>query len=239
MLSMVAESLACTASESSGIAPAESGQRRTRRDKWIGLDGECGSDQRRACAADRRHQTHQRIAVGNNDVARAVRYPVNAAGDCHDRRMGLGEARRRVARGVVAGQRGELHCVEAHDCGPLREDVARKLRARRRPLDEHRIEHPGLAPCLCCADRRIDRRAPFGVERAEINEQRIRAGDEGADLFRRNRHRWHRAGRQQHICGELLRNAVGDAMHARRPRPQTRQDIGGDIGKLDRGMHFS
>ena len=64
-------------------------------------------------------------------------------------------------------------------------------------------------------ERGRGRLAPLRIERAEIDQQRVGARHEGADLVGRERHRRDRAGREQHVGGESLRDRIGDAMHAR------------------------
>ena len=76
--------------------------------------------------------------------------------------------------------------------------------------------------------RDVARAAPLGIEGAEIDQQRIGAGDERGDLLDRERHRRHAAGGQQHIGGEILRHRVGDAMNARAARAQAlKREAGG------------
>ena len=218
---------------------AESSQRGARRNERVRFDRQCGSDQRRAGAAHRRHQTHQRIAVSDHRVTRAIGYPINAAGDGYDRRMGLGKARRCVARGIVAVKALANSAALRRTIAGPRVSMSRANCARGGARSTNTgSSTQGLRPAFAAANRRFDCLAAFGIERAEIDEQGISAGDERCDLFRRNRHRRHRAGREQHIGRKLLRHAVGDAMHARCPRSQTCKQIGGDVGKLDRGVHF-
>jgi len=66
----------------------------------------------------------------------------------------------------------------------------------------------------------------------------VGAGDEFGDLVGRDGHRRHGAGGEQHVGGEIQRHRVGDAMHARPPRADARQHVGGDVGKLTRRMHL-
>ena len=88
-------------------------------------------------------------------------------------------------------------------------------------------------------NRRIDRRAALGVEGAEVDQDRIGAGDEGADFLRRNRHRRHRSGREQHVRRILLRHRIGNAMHPRAAIADARKHVGGNFGEFEGRMHRS
>ena len=46
----------------------------------------------------------------------------------------------------------------------------------------------------------LDRGTALGIESAEIDQERVGAGDEGRDLLGRDRHRRDRAGREQHFA---------------------------------------
>ncbi len=147
------------------------------------------------------------------------------AGERDDGFMGFGKARRRLGRGIAAGKGGKFALVEPHRRRAALEQALRELRARRRTLDENRVEHPGpcpLAPAPFRAERQLDRRAPLGIEGAEIDQKRIGAGDEGGDLLARYRHRRDGAGREQHVGRIGLRHRIGDAMHPRRAAPDPR-----------------
>ncbi len=217
----------------------ERGERRGRCNKGVALDRERGADQRGRRTARRRHQRHERMAVADREAARTVGHEVGRAGDRGDDTVRLGEARRRVADGLVARQRGKFPMIEPHGRRGAFDQLAGEVRPRRRHVDEHRIEHPRHARRGSGAERRIDRAAPFGVEGAEIDEQRVGAGDEGDDLLRGDRHRRHGAGGEQHARGIMLRHVVGDAVHPRRPVANPRQNIGDDIGELSRCMHVA
>ena len=190
-------------------------------------------------AARGRHQRHERMTVADREAARAVGHEVGRAGDRSDDTVRLGKARRRVADGLVAGQRGEFPMIEPHRHRPTFDQLAGEVRPRRRHVDEHRIEHPGHARRGGRAERGVDRAPPLGVERAEIDQERVGAGDEGDHLLRGDRHRRHRAGGEQHARGIMLRDIIGDAMHPRRAVANPRQNIGDDIGKLDGRVHCS
>jgi len=56
-------------------------------------------------------------------------------------------------------------------------------RPRRRPVDENRIEHPGYVVLRCSFDRDLGSFTALAVEGAEIDQQRLRTGDEGSDLL--------------------------------------------------------
>ena len=77
--------------------------------------------------------------------------------------------------------------VEPYRCGLAAHQALRELRPRRRALDEDRVEHPGFSRTVAAlpqrAQRQLDRRAPLGVEGAEIDQQRIGARRQGRDFF--------------------------------------------------------
>ena len=80
-------------------------------------------------------------------------------------------------------------------------------------------------PCRGCGlQRHLDRGAALGVEGAEIDQERIGAGDEMPISCGDSRHRRHGAGREQHIRGELLGDRIGDAMHTRAMFADASQD---------------
>ena len=110
----------------------------------------------------------------------------------------------------------------------LRHELLGKRRARRRAVDEHRVEHPGNAGLVGDADSRERRLLPLRIEGAEVDQQRIGACRKGPHLLLRDGHRRHRAGREQHIGGEILRHRIGDAMHPRPALAQALQNIGRD-----------
>jgi len=103
------------------------------------------------------------------------------------------------------------------------------LRTRPCAVGENRVEHPGHAFLARGRHRDLRRLAAAGVEGAKIDKQAVRAGDEGADLVRRNRHRRHAAGSQQYIGGEVLRHGVGNAMDARVARAHALKQRAGSL----------
>ncbi len=115
----------------------------------------------------------------------------------------------------------------------------REFRPCRRALDENRVKQPGQPPYpLAIATALLDRGFTLAVEGAEIDQDRIGAGDKSPDFIGRNRHRRHSAGSEQHIRRILLGHRIGYAMHARGTLADTREHVRGNIGKLDWCMHF-
>ena len=125
----------------------------------------------------------------------------------------------REFRGIET-DRGRLPCGERAGIN----------RARRRDIDQNRIEHPGARALGGLLQRDLDRRAALGIERAEIDQQRIGTRSKIRDLLRRDGHRRDRAGGKQDIRGEGLRDGVGDAMDARGPLAQARDHVRGHCG---------
>ena len=208
----------------------------------IALHHQSGGDQRRAGAAHGGDQPHQRVAIGNFCRTLTVGHHVGGAGERDHRVVAFGKARRRVACGIAAGKGCKFVMVEPHRGGLAAHQALRELRPRRRAFDEDRVEHPGFAGRTFVAlpqraQCHVDRRAPLGIEGAEIDQERIGTGDEGRDFLGRNRHRRDGAGREQHVRRIGLRHRIGDAMHPRRPAPDPRQHVGGDVGKFGRCTH--
>ena len=104
----------------------------------------------------------------------------------------LGKARRRVARLIVADSAVNSASLSRTTVG-LR---ARSPRANSaRPGERSMNTGSSSQGCVFVRggriQRRLDRRSALGIEGAEIDQKRIGAGDEGADLLRRQRHRRH------------------------------------------------
>jgi hypothetical protein len=95
-----------------------------------------------------------------------------------------------------------------------------------RALDEDRVEHPWPISLCDAPDCDLGRGPALRVEGAEIDQERIGARRELANLVGRDRHRRHGAKCQQHVGGDILRNRVGDAVHARRTGAHALQDGG-------------
>jgi hypothetical protein len=127
---------------------------------------------------------------------------------------------------------GKFRRVQAYRRRPLLQQRAGEGGARRRALDEDRVEHP-WPPRRCGAlDRDLGGGAPLAVEGAEVDEQHVGARGELSDLLGRHGHRRHGAHGEQHIGGESLGHRVGDAVDARRLGAQLRQHGGGGVGEF-------
>jgi hypothetical protein len=212
----------------------ESSQRGGSREPSIRFNRKRGANERRAGAAHGSNETHQSMTIRDFRAAFAIGHEIDASSERDDRRAALREVRRRI----LAGKRREFGLVEPHYRRAVRHEFPRELRTRRRTFDEDRIEQPGFVFFARRRQGRADRATAFRIERAEIDQEGIRAGNKSGDLLRRDRHRWHGTSRQQHICRILLRYRVRYAMHPRGALANPRQYVGGNIGKLNRCMHF-
>ena len=204
----------------------------------IGFDSKRGANKRRAGAAHRGNRGHQRIAVCNRDAPTAVADDIDIARESHNNCVGLRKTRRRVGFRLIAGKRGELGMIETHHRGPCREQCTTELGSRWRAIDENRVEQPRQFFLGSGLHHQFDCRFAFAIESAQIDEERIRASDESADFVCRNRHGRHCASGQQHVCSILLGHRIGYAMHARGALADAREHVSGNVGKLDRCMHF-
>ena len=84
---------------------AEHGQRRRRRGQRIALDRQAGGDQRRGRAPHRGDARHQRMAVLQRDMARAVGDEIDLAGERDDRQRVERIADELVGLRLSAGER--------------------------------------------------------------------------------------------------------------------------------------
>ena len=202
------------------------------REPSVGLDRQAGGDQRRAGAAHGGYLAHQRIAVSDPREPHPVGDQIGRPGERDDAAALARIVPQRLIRRRRIRERGKLAAVEPHDRRLLRHQGLGKGGARLRALDEHRIEHPWAVLLARRADGDLRRIAPLAIECAEIDQQRIRAGDELPDLLGGDRHRRHRAGGQQHVGRECLRHRIGEAVHARPLLSQARKNVGGDVGQV-------
>ena len=81
-----------------------------------------------------------------SDTLRAVGDAVDRAGQRHHGARVARIARERRVLRLAPRERRKLRAVEPHRVRVLRDQRLRIVRARRRAIDEHRVEHPGNAP---------------------------------------------------------------------------------------------
>ena len=79
--------------------------------------------------------------------------------------------------------------IETHSRRAAADELARKSGTRWRPFDEYGVKHPGQSFLRRRSHRDFCRLAPLRIEGAEIDQKTLRAGNEGADFLRRQRHR--------------------------------------------------
>ena len=152
-------------------------------------------------------------------------------------RAGLGDARGRFVGRIAAEQRRELRGLSRTADGPrANSSRANCARPGERSMKTGSSTQGMRAACTApSATSMAPRRSASKVPRLTRSASAL--ATKADDLLGRDRHRRHRAGRQQHVRGVVLRHGVGDAMHARRPVAHPRENVGGDIGKFDRRMH--
>ena len=78
--------------------------------------------------------------------------------------------------------------IETHSRRAAADELARKSGARWRSFNEYGVKHPRQSFLRRRSHRNFCRLAPLRIEGAEIDQQPLRAGNEGADLLRRQRH---------------------------------------------------
>ncbi len=142
-------------------------QRRSGRLPGVGLDRERGADQRGSGATHRGDARHQRMAVGNDREARRVVDTIVFAGQTHTRFAAPGKARQRCVVGFATDSAPNSARFNRSAPGFLQRAPWRS-RARRRAVDEHRVEHPGDIGLVGCADGSERRLLPFGFEGARL-----------------------------------------------------------------------
>ena len=191
----------------------------------VGLDRKAGRDQRRAGAAHGGDLGHQRMAVGDARQPRAVADKVGRAGQRHH-------------GGVLAGIGGKRLGVGSAPASAANSPALSRTTSGARPTSTRANAARGGARSMKTGSstqgtcpggglhRDLGGLAALAVEGAEIDQQRIGARDEGRDLLRRQRHRGHAAGSEQHIGGEVLCHGIGDAVHLGRARAQALEQDG-------------
>ena len=147
------------------------------------------ADQRRGRAAHRGDARHQRMAVGDRGEPRAVGDEVVLAGQRRPRcaRAERIARQRRVVGFAAPASARELGAVEPQRARLLRRPAscAKAARGGERSMNTGSSTQ-GMRRLSATATAASGRLAPLGVERAEIDQQRVGARDERADLLRRD-----------------------------------------------------
>ena len=133
------------------------------------------------------------------------------------------------------GERDDLRAVAA-DHGRLQRGQARgHLVAVAGGAHAHRVQHPGRAHLAGLGGRLLHRFDPAGVQRADVDHQRVRRLDDLVDLLARVRHHRRGADGEQDVRAQVHGDQVGDRMHQRVARAHRRQRVGNARGGLAHG----
>ncbi len=140
-------------------------------------------------------------------------------------------------------ERRELGAIEPH----RRRRAARPAIARKSARGGERSISTGSSTQGLPAPGRLPRsrsRPPRGARASKVPRLTSSASARAAKAAISSggdRHRRHRAGRQQHVGGEILRHRVGDAMHARAARRAARSRMSaaraGQVRSAARASH--